>query len=73
MEQVAEENTNFFLVQDEGRILRPKETHLYYYQVQMHNVEYCDFVVWNKDVWINERIELDTDFIDNAILSHSSG
>ena len=71
MEQVAEENTYFFLVQDEGGILRLKETHQYYYQVQMQmkfcNVKYCDFVVWNKDVWLNQRIELDTDFIDNVI------
>jgi len=35
MEQVAEENTIFFLVQDEGGILRLTETHQYYYQVQM--------------------------------------
>ena len=71
IELVAEENPNFFLVQDEKGILRLKETHQYYYQVQMQmklcNVEYCDFVVWNKDVWINQRISLDSDFIDSAI------
>ena len=71
LEQVAEENSNFFLVQDDDGILRLKETHQYYYQVQMQmkfcNVQYCDFVVWNKDVWINQRIELKSEFIDDAI------
>jgi len=24
-------------------------------------------IVWNKDVWINQRINLNSEFIDNAI------
>ena len=63
--------TQFFLVQDDNGILRLKETHQYYYQVQMQmkfcKAQYCDFVVWNKDVWINQRIVLKSEFIDDAI------
>ena len=36
-------------------------------QMKFCNVQYCDFVVWNKDVWINQRIELKSEFIDDAI------
>lgn len=36
-------------------------------QKQCVHVEYCDFVVWNKDSWISQRIYANNDFINNAI------
>ena len=32
-------------------------------QKKLCNVEYCDFIVWNKDVWINQRINLDSELL----------
>lgn len=36
-------------------------------QMKFCNAEYCDFVVWSKKSWINERIYANSDFINNAI------
>ena len=67
----AAEDSSFFLYQSEEGTIKLKENHQYYYQVQMQmkfcNVEYCDFVVWNKESWINERIYANGDFINDAI------
>ena len=67
----ASEDSSFFLCQSEEGVIKLKESHQYYYQVQMQmkfcNVEYCDFVVWNKESWINQRIYAKSDFINDAI------
>ena len=50
-EDRADENS-FFLEVDDSRNLRLKESHPYYYQVQLqmklYGVRYCDFVVWRR-------------------------
>ena len=60
-----------FLYQGEDGTFKLKEHHHYHYQVQMQmkfcDVQYCDFVVWNRDSWINQRIQADHQFIDEAI------
>jgi len=50
---------NNFWCKIRSGILQFKETHHYYYQMQVKfcNVQFCDFVAWNKDIWINQRIE----------------
>ena len=37
--------------------------HAYFYQVQLHKVGYCDFVVWNNNELVELKITLDEDFI----------
>ena len=67
----ASEDSSFFLCQSQEGVIKLKESHQYYYQVQMQmkfcNVEYCDFVVWNKESWINQRIYAKSDFVNDAI------
>ena len=71
--KVASENPLFFLVDDDSH-LQLKEDHAYYYQVQLQiklcRVQYCDFVAWreNDDIF-QQRIYLDSNFIDNMIQS----
>ena len=58
--KAVEEDSRFFLYESEEGAIKLKESHQYYYQIQMQmklcNAEYCNFVVWNKESWINERI-----------------
>ena len=69
--KAVEEDSRFFLYESEEGAIKLKESHQYYYQVQMQmkfcNAEYCDFVVWNKESWINERIYANSDFINDCI------
>ena len=58
----------------EDSTLELKQTHQYYYQVQLQmklcNVEYCDFVAWKKDgdmTLFRQKLVLDKEFIDEAI------
>ena len=43
---------------------------MYYYQIQMQlkvcQVLYCDFVVWNKEQLLRQRIVYESQFIENA-------
>ena len=72
LKEVAEENSRFFLSQKEDGTLELKQSHQYFYQVQLQmklcNVEYCDFVAWKKDGdMFHQRLVLDKEFIDEAI------
>ena len=57
-----------FLYESKEGANKLKESLQCYYQVQMQvkfcNAKYCDFVVWNKESWINERIYV---FINDSI------
>ena len=48
-----------------------KKTHAYYYQIQAQikfcNVTYCDFVVWQENELVVQRIFLDEEFISTAL------
>jgi len=56
---------------DDGEIQLDRK-HSYYYQVQaqLHimEVEYCDFIVWNKSDIIIERITPDYSFWNEAVI-----
>ena len=60
-----------FCLENVDGSLSLKRNHAYYYQIQLQmkicEVEYCDFVVWSKEIIFYERIPIDTDFVDNAI------
>ena len=44
---------------------------MYYYQIQMqlkvYQVSYCDFVVWNKEQLLHQRIVYDSQFTEDAL------
>ena len=62
---------SFFLEVDDSRNLRLKESHPYYYQVQLqmklYGACYCDCVVWRKDDMFIQRISCNVAFITEAL------
>lgn len=70
-EDVANEHSSTFcLYQDEDGSLYLKKEHAYYYQIQMQmelsQVNYCDFVLWREGEMFHQRILLDEDFINET-------
>ena len=66
--EVTEENPGFLSPKEDGT-LKLKQTHQYFYQVQLQMklciVEYCDFVAWKKDGdMFRQRLVLSKEFID---------
>ena len=68
---VANDNSNFFLYEDDNEELKLKTNHAYYYQVQMQmkfaHAQYYDFLVWRKDEFVVDRIVPDVPFINGAL------
>ena len=67
----ATNNSNFYLKMKSDGGLTLNTTHSYYYQVQAQiklcNANFCDFVVWNEDLFI-EQIMPDDDFIESVFI-----
>jgi hypothetical protein len=53
----------------EGDKIKLDRSHAYYYQIQAQlfilQVDYCDFIVWNKNYIFIERILPDVEFSDS--------
>ena len=68
---VANDNSKYFLYEDDNEELKLKTDHAYYFQVQMQMkfayAQYCDFLVWRKDDFIVDRTLPDVSFIDDAL------
>ena len=64
------EKKGFCLVKD-GDKIKLDRSHAYYYQIQAQlfilQVDYCDFIVWNKNDIFIERILPDVEFWDSVI------
>jgi len=62
---------SFFLEEDDSGNLHLKESHPYYYQIQLqmklYGTHYCDFVAWRKNDMFIQRISYDVTFITEAL------
>ena len=69
LEEKCKEKTFCFESKNGNLIL--KKDHAYYYQIQIQlkvcQVSYCDFVVWNKEQLLCQRIMYDSQFIEDAL------
>ena len=69
LEEACKEKS-FCLQSEDGNFILKKD-HMYYYQIQMQlkvcQGLYCDFVVWNKEQLLRQRIMYDSQFIEDAL------
>ena len=60
-----------FCLEKSGGYFSLKHNHAYYYQVQLQMklcmVTFCDFVMWREDDLVIIRIDLDEQFVTEAI------